>query len=75
MKTATQRILGGIAGGFAGAIIYVLCLLFISGLHFSGLTGLLCLPLPGLIVGTILGVIYPKPYMWLAGFILDLFPQ
>ena len=74
MKTV-HRILGGIAGGFAGAIIYVLCLLFISGLHFSSLAGLLCLPLPGLITGAILGAIYPKPFMWVAGFILNLFPQ
>jgi hypothetical protein len=74
MKATTQKILGGIAGGFVGAIAFVVYRLATSGIHIGSTADILLLPLPGLIVGLILGVLCPKPFVWVAGQILNAWP-
>ena len=75
MKATTRRILGGIAGGFVGSIAYVAYRLFTSEIHIGSMTDIILLPLPGLVGEAILGAIYPKPFAYLAGLILNLWPS
>ena len=70
MDQVGHRILGGIAGGFVGAIVYAIAHLFIAGVNISA-EGILLLFLPGLVVGAALGAMFPQPFTWLAELILD----
>ena len=74
MKVRTQRILGALAGGFIGAIACVIYRLVTSGIHIGSAADILLLPLPGLIVDALLGAVFPRPFMWVAGQILDAWP-
>lgn len=74
MKEKHNRILGVIAGAFVGALTYTIAHLFIAGVTISGVASIIMLFLPGLVGGVILGAVFPKPFTWLAGLILDSWP-
>ena len=74
MKPTTRRVLGGIAGGLVGAVLYVAYRLCTSTIHISSSADILLIPFPGLILGGILGAIFPKPFVWAVEQILHLIP-
>ena len=75
MKMLGKALLGGIAGGFVGAIAYFIYLLSSSSpIHIAGAKDIFLVPMPGILVGAVFGAIYPKPFLKLAEYILHVFP-
>ena len=75
MNATPRRIIGGVAGGFVGAILWIVYrLCTASGIHISGTADFFLIPLPGLVLGVIFGALFPKPFVWAAEKILDLIP-
>ena len=75
MKMIGKALLGGIAGGFVGAIAFFIYLLSSSApIHITSTMDIFLIPMPGILVGAFLGAIYPKPFLKLAEFILHVFP-
>ena len=67
--------LGGIAGGFVGALVYIVFLLTTpEGISIGSAKDILLVSLPGLLAGICLGALFPKPFFILGGWILQLFP-
>ncbi len=71
MKEKMNRIIGGVTGGFVGEIVYAIARLIIEDVSISGWGGLVMLFLPGLLARAILGVLYPKPFIWVIVDLLD----
>jgi VIT1/CCC1 family predicted Fe2+/Mn2+ transporter len=69
-----SRGLGGIAGGFLGAVVYAIGHLSIEGVTISGMMSIVMLFLRGVVVGLVLGAVLPKPFTWLAAMIVDMCP-
>jgi len=74
MNTTTRRIIGAVAGGFVGAILWIVYRLCTSAIEISGTADFFIIPLPGLALGGIFGAIFPKPFVWAAEQILHLIP-
>ena len=70
-EAAPNRILGGIAGGFVGAIVYAIAHILVAGVTISGLGSIVLFFLPGFVAGVILGVLFPRLFTWLADLIGD----
>ena len=75
MKMLGKALLGGIAGGFVGAIAYFIYLLSSSSpIHIASAKDIFLVPMPGILVGAVFGAIYPRPFLKLAEYILHVFP-
>ena len=74
MNRNGNRILGAIAGGFVGGVLYAVAHFFIAGVTISGVSSIVMLFLPGVVAGVILGVTFPRLFAWLAGIILNMGP-